>query len=164
MANSDLRIRTKDYALSVIRLFAALPKRTETQILGRQLLGAGTSVGAQYREATRAKSNADFISKIEGSLQELEEAEYWLELVGESGFFPKDGLAAVRKETGELKHENSTQTTSTSLAVWPPNRVESSAEHPAFRDQASCLKPVTHFLSAQIQESGITIERRLAEW
>ena len=103
MANSDLKIRTKDYALSVIRLFAALPKRTETQILGRQLLRAGTSVGAQYREATRAKSNADFISKIEGSLQELEEAEYWLELLGESGFFPEDGLAAVRKETGELK-------------------------------------------------------------
>jgi four helix bundle protein len=102
MANSDLKIRTKDYALSVIRLFAALPKRTETQILGRQLLRAGTSVGAQYREATRAKSNADF-SKIEGSLQELEEAEYWLELLGESGFFPEDGLAAVRKETGELK-------------------------------------------------------------
>src|SRR5215813_3342788 len=52
---------------------------------------------------TRAKSNADFISKIEGSLQELEETEYWLELLGEAGFFPKDGLAAVRKETGELK-------------------------------------------------------------
>jgi four helix bundle protein len=103
MANSDLKIRTKDYALSVIRLFAALPKRTETQILGRQLLRAGTSVGAQYREATRAKSNADFISKIEGSLQELEETEYWLELLGESGFFPEDGLAVVRKETGELK-------------------------------------------------------------
>ena len=60
-------------------------------------------MGAQYREATRAKSNADFISKIEGSFQELEETEYWLELLSESGFFPKDGLAAVRKETGELK-------------------------------------------------------------
>src|SRR5262245_26599774 len=103
MANSDLKIRTKEYALSVIRLFAALPKRTETQILGRQLLRAGTSVGAQYREATRAKSNADFISKIEGSLQELEEAEYWLEMLGESAVVAKNGLAAVRKETGELK-------------------------------------------------------------
>ena len=66
MANSDLKIRTKDYAMSVIRLFAELPKRTETQVMGRQLLRSGTSVGAQYREATRAKSNADFISKIEG--------------------------------------------------------------------------------------------------
>jgi four helix bundle protein len=71
--------------------------------MGRQLLRAGTSVGAQYSEATRAQSNADFISKIEGSLQELEETEYWLELLGEAGFFPKDGLVAVRKETGELK-------------------------------------------------------------
>ena len=103
MANSDLKIRTKDYALSVIQLFAELPKRTETQILGRQLLRSGTSVGAQYREASRAKSNADFISKIEGSLQELEESEYWLELLGESGFCPDDRLASVKKETGELK-------------------------------------------------------------
>jgi len=71
MANSDRKIRTKDYALSVIRLFAELPKRT--QIMGRQLVRCGTSVGAQYREAKRAKSNADFISKIEGSLQEFEE-------------------------------------------------------------------------------------------
>jgi len=103
MANSDLKIRTKDYALSVIRLFAELPKRTEAQVMGRQLLRCGTSVGAQYREATRAKSNADFISKIEGSLQELEESEYWLELLGESGFVPEEKLAAVKKETGELK-------------------------------------------------------------
>jgi len=56
-AKSDLKIRTKDYALSVIRLFAELPKRTEAQIIGRQLLRSGTSVGAQYREAT-ASSNA----------------------------------------------------------------------------------------------------------
>ena len=71
MVNSDLKIRTKDYALSVIRLFAELPKRTEVQVIGRQLLRSGTSVGAQYREATRAKSNPDFISKNEGSLQDL---------------------------------------------------------------------------------------------
>ena len=103
MAISDLKIRTKDYALSVIRLFAELPKRTETQIMGRQLLRSGTSVGAQYREASRAKSNADFISKIEGCLQELEESEYWLELLGESGVFPDERLARIKKETGELK-------------------------------------------------------------
>jgi four helix bundle protein len=80
-----------------------LPKRTETQIIGRQLFRSGTSVGAQYREAVRAKSDADFISKIEGSLQELEETESWLELLGESGLFPKDRLVTVKKETGELK-------------------------------------------------------------
>jgi four helix bundle protein len=103
MVNSDLKIRTKDYALCVIRLFAELPKRAEAQIMGRQLLRSGTSVGAQYREATRAKSNPDFISKIEGSLQELEESEYWLELLGESGFVPEEKLAGIKKETGELK-------------------------------------------------------------
>lgn len=63
----------------------------------------GTSVGAQYREASRAKSNPDFISKIEGSLQELEESEYWLELLGESEFVPEQKLAALKQETGELK-------------------------------------------------------------
>ena len=100
---SDLKVRTKAYALSVIRLFAELPKRTEAQIIGRQLLRCGTSVGAQYREASRGKSNADFISKIEGSLQELEESEYWLELLSESGFVPSQRLASIKKETGELK-------------------------------------------------------------
>ena len=60
-------------------------------------------MGAQYREATRAKSNADFISKMEGSLQELEETEYWLELLAEAGFCPEEGLRSVRQETGELK-------------------------------------------------------------
>ena len=103
MANSDLKVRTKDYALAIIRLFSELPKRTETQVIGRQLLRSGTSVGAQYREAARAKSNADFISKIEGSLQELEETEYWLELLGESGLFPENSLMTVKKETGELR-------------------------------------------------------------
>src|SRR5262249_39802298 len=142
MANSDLKIRTKEYALSVIRLFAALPKRTETQILGRQLLRAGTSVGAQYCEATRAKSNADFISKIEGSLQELEETEYWLELLGESGFFPKDGLAAVRKRNGRIegnicqhrnKHQSKVQTSEIPL-TYPLS---------LFIRYSSCLHPFT---------------------
>src|SRR5262245_20558780 len=103
MAKSDLKITTKDYALSVIRLFGALPKRTETRVLGRQLLRAGASVGAQYREATRAKSNADFISKIEGSLQELEEAEYWLELPGESGFFSGRRIGRGKKRNRRIE-------------------------------------------------------------
>ena len=73
----------------MIRLFAELPKRTETQVMGQQLLRSGTSVDEQYREAHEAKSNLDLISKTEGSLQELEESEYWLELLGESGFLPR---------------------------------------------------------------------------
>ena len=103
VARSDLKVRTKDYALTVIRLFSQLPRRTEAQVMGRQLLRSGTSVGAHYREATRAKSDADFVSKIEGGLQELEESEYWLELLGEAGFSSVEQLAGVKKETGELK-------------------------------------------------------------
>ena len=81
MVNEDLRVRTKDFAIRIVRLFAALPKTTEAQVLR-----CGTSVGAQYREAQHAKSDADFISKIEGSLQETEETAYWLELIEELGF------------------------------------------------------------------------------
>ncbi|HSE91017.1 MAG TPA: four helix bundle protein [Candidatus Binatia bacterium] len=66
------------------------------RLLGRQLLRAGASVGAQYREATRGKSTADFISKVEGSLQELEESEYWLELLASQDF--PGGKTACAKE------------------------------------------------------------------
>ncbi|HEV3345368.1 MAG TPA: four helix bundle protein [Pirellulales bacterium] len=66
----DLRTRTKQFSLRIVRLFAALPKTTEGQVIGKQLLRSGTSVGAHYREATRARSIAEFISKLEGGLQE----------------------------------------------------------------------------------------------
>ena len=77
----DLKSRTKEFALRVIRLFAALPKTTEAQVIGKQLLRSGTSVGAHYREGMRARSDAEFISKIEGGLQELEESCYWMEFM-----------------------------------------------------------------------------------
>jgi four helix bundle protein len=80
---ADLRTRTKKFALRMIRLYQGLPKSGEAQVIGKQLLRSGTSVGAQYREACRAKSPADFISKMEGSLQELDEILYWLELLVE---------------------------------------------------------------------------------
>ena len=103
MANSDLKIRTKEYALSVIRLFAALPKRTETQILGRQLLRVDIC-GAQYREAHKEPNpTPDFISKIEGSLQELEEAEYWLELLGESRIFSGRRIGRGKKRNRRVE-------------------------------------------------------------
>ena len=70
----DLRTRTKRFALRVIRLYSALPKTTEAQVMGKQLLRSGTSVGAHYREAVRSRSDAEFISKIEGGLQELEKS------------------------------------------------------------------------------------------
>jgi four helix bundle protein len=100
--SEELKTRTRDFAVRVIRLYAALPKTTEAQVLGKQLLRSGTSVGAQYREAQHAKSNADFISKIEGSLQELEETSYWLELLEEMQVFGNAKLKPIQQETKEL--------------------------------------------------------------
>jgi four helix bundle protein len=74
--NNKLSLRTRSFALRIIRLYSSLPISTETQILGRQLLRSGTSVGAHYSEAQFAKSNKDFINKIESALQELEETSY----------------------------------------------------------------------------------------
>ena len=82
--NRDLIERTTRFALQIIEPYSTLPKTTVAQVLGRQLLRSGTSVGAQYREANRAKSTADFMSKIEGALQELDETSYWLELLAVS--------------------------------------------------------------------------------
>jgi four helix bundle protein len=72
----DLQERTKQFALSVIRTFSMIPKTTEAQILGKQLLRSGTSAGANYREAYRGRSKAEFISKCGDSLRELEETAY----------------------------------------------------------------------------------------
>ena len=98
----DLRKRTKLFALRIIKLYASLPKSTEAQILGRQLLRSGTSVGAHYREAKRARSTAEFISKVEGALQELDETIYWLELLSESRIVPEARLTSLKNEAEEL--------------------------------------------------------------
>ena len=98
----ELKTRTKNFALEIVRLFSALSRKTEAQVLGAQVLRSGTSVGAHYHEAQRAKSDADFISKIEGALQELEEREYWLELLGESGLGPMERVKVLKQETNEL--------------------------------------------------------------
>ena len=98
----DLRTRTKRFALRVIRLYSALPKKTEAQVIGKQLLRSGTSVGAHYREAVRSRSDAEFISKIEGGLQELEESVYWMELLVESGIIKTERLEELMKEADEL--------------------------------------------------------------
>ena len=98
----NLKQRTKDFALRIIRMYCALPTSTEAQILGKQVLRSGTSVGAHYREATRARSDAEFISKLEGGLQELEETGYWLELLGESKIVAPQKLAGLNQESVEL--------------------------------------------------------------
>ena len=97
----DLRERLKTYALSVVDLYVHLPKNDVARVLGRQCLRSGTSIGAHHREAHRARSTAEFISKMETGLQELDETDYWLDLLISSGNAP-DGAEAVRQETREL--------------------------------------------------------------
>ncbi|HXD10083.1 MAG TPA: four helix bundle protein [Anaerolineales bacterium] len=99
---TDLKNRTKAYALRIIKLHQALPKSGEAQVIGKQILRSGTSVGAQYREACRAKFPADFINKMEGSLQELDETGYWLELLAEGKIMPAERLVDLQKENDEL--------------------------------------------------------------
>lgn len=98
----DLRQRTKTFALRIIRLYVALPKSQEAQVLGKQVLKSGTSVGAHYREGCRARSDAEFISKLEGGLQELDETMYWLELLIESGIVPEARLGSLLDEANQL--------------------------------------------------------------
>ncbi len=98
----ELKTRTKAFALRIIRLYCTLPKTTEAQVLGNQVLRSGTSVGAHYREAKRAKSDADFINKMEGGLQELDETSYWLELLVESEILEKTRVKPLLTEIEEL--------------------------------------------------------------
>ncbi len=100
--STDLKQRTKEYALQIIRLYVALPKRTETQVIGKQFLRSGTSVGAHYHEAYFSRSDAEFISKASLALQELEETRYWLELLVASGMVRETQLSELMQETGEL--------------------------------------------------------------
>lgn len=81
----DLRERTKAFAIQVIRMFSSLPKSTEAQVMGKQVLRSGTSVGANYREAFRARSKAEFIAKLGDCLKELDESSYWFELPAKLG-------------------------------------------------------------------------------
>lgn len=99
---NDLRERTTNFALRVVRMYSGLPKSVAAQTLGRQVLRSGTSVGAQFRESQRAKSDADFINKLEGCLQEADETAYWLELLVRSEIVPTNKLEALRKETDEI--------------------------------------------------------------
>lgn len=100
--NNDLRERTTNYGVAVVDLFVRIPKTEHAKIMGRQMLRAGTSVGAQYREGKRAKSNADLISKLEGALQELDETDYWVSLLRRSGCLKNVDASFVIQETNEL--------------------------------------------------------------
>jgi four helix bundle protein len=98
----DLRRRTKEFALRIIKLFRSLPKTEEARILGRQVLRSGTAVAANYRSACRARSRADFISKIGITVEEADETAFWLELMVDAGIFKKSKLENLLMEANEL--------------------------------------------------------------
>jgi four helix bundle protein len=98
----EMKHRTKQFALRVIRLVESLPRGQAAAVIGRQLLRAGTSVGANYRAACRAKSTADFISKMGTVEEEADESPYWMELLVEDGIVPSEKLEVLMKEADEL--------------------------------------------------------------
>lgn len=98
----DLRNRTKQFALRMLRLHSALPSTTVAQVIGKQLLRSGTSIGANYREAYRARSKAEFIAKAGICLSEAEETAYWLELLVDGGIVPAERLEDLRDECNQI--------------------------------------------------------------
>lgn len=100
--NENLRVRTKKFALSVIKFVETLPRGRTADIIGKQLIRSGTSVGANYRAACRAKSPADFISKMGTVEEETDEVIYWLELLIESSIAKSNEVESLMKEANEL--------------------------------------------------------------
>lgn len=102
MNESDLKKRTKQFGLRVIRLVESLPSTQTTRTIGNQLLRSGMSVGANYRAACRGRSKADFVAKAGISLEEADECLYWMEMLQEAGIIPADKLKDLMKEADEL--------------------------------------------------------------
>jgi four helix bundle protein len=102
MKHDNLRQRTKSFALRIIRMFTALPKSEEARVLGKQVLRSGTSVAAVYREASRARSDAELIAKLGVVEQELDETLLWLELLVEGEIVSSKKLELLHGEAEEL--------------------------------------------------------------
>jgi four helix bundle protein len=102
MGEQDLKTRTKAFSLRVIRLVESLPRGRTADVIGKQLLRSGTSVGANYRASCRARSSADFIAKMGIVEEEADESIYWMELLVESGLVRQELLADLIKEADEL--------------------------------------------------------------
>jgi len=102
MNSEELKKRTKNFALNIIKVVENFPKSTTGFVLGKQIVKSATSIGANYRSACRAKSKADFIAKISIVEEEADETLYWLELAGECGLIDAKNLKALLNEANEL--------------------------------------------------------------
>lgn len=101
--SEELRQRTKRYASAIIRLYVTLPRnRKEVEVLGHQLLRSGTSVAAHAREGSRARSDSEFCSKLDGLLQETDESQLWIELLREDCGIQNEQIDRLHQETNEL--------------------------------------------------------------
>ena len=102
MTPDELRVRTKEFAIKIIRFSRTLPKTEEARVIGRQLLRSATSVGANYRAVCLARSKAEFIAKMGVVLEEADECIYWLELLEDGAVLPKGSASGLHREAGEL--------------------------------------------------------------
>lgn len=102
MTADDMKKRTKRFAVDVIRFSDSLPSSRAASVIANQLIRSATSVGANYRAALRSRSQAEFIAKIGVTTEEVDESEYWLELLEETGISKSDTLVSLRQEADEL--------------------------------------------------------------
>ena len=100
--DADLKVRTRSFALRIIKTVDALPNTRSANVIGQQLLRSGTSVGANYRVACRGRSTAEFVAKLGIVEEEADECGYWLELLVDSGLMTKSQLGDLMKEADEL--------------------------------------------------------------
>ena len=98
----ELKNRTKQFAIRIVKLFRSLPKTEEARIIGKQVLRSGTSIAANYRAVCRARSKAEFIAKIGIVVEEADETVLWLELMVETDIVKEPRMASLLKESNEL--------------------------------------------------------------
>jgi len=102
MKGDELKERTKQFALRIMKLVDALPNTVAGRVIANQIMRSGSSVGANYRAACRARSNAEFISKLGIVLEEADETEFWLELIIDGELLPKEKVEALKMEAEEI--------------------------------------------------------------
>ncbi|HYG16737.1 MAG TPA: four helix bundle protein [Bacteroidia bacterium] len=100
--SEELKLRTKQFALRIIKMYQSLPKTEESRIIGRQLLRSGISIGANYRAVCRARSEAEFFSKLSIVVEEGDECVFWLELLSEAAIVKSDKMTLILKEANEI--------------------------------------------------------------